>query len=153
MNDETYVLDETDRLIIRELQRDGRASFRVIADKLEIADGTVRARVNRMMDLGLLKVSPLINPFYFKNSILAHIGMQLESRTHHETMRRIAELEGVLSVSNAAGEYDLVVEVFLHSRDELNRFLFGRLPEIEGIKSTHTFVYLEALNKWIEPKF
>jgi len=153
MNGEQYELDDIDRHILRELQRDGRASFRLIAENLEIADGTVRARVNRMTDLGILKISALINPFYFENSILAHIGMQLESRTHHEAMKKIAELEGVLSVCNAAGEYDLVVEVFLHSRDELNRFLFGRLPKIEGIKSTHTFVYLDARNKWIEPKF
>lgn len=153
MNGDTYILDDIDRSILRELKADGRASFRVIADKLDIADGTVRSRVHRMTELGILKVSALINPFYFENSILAHIGMQLESRTHHETMKKIAELQGVVSVCNAAGEYDLVVEVFLHSRDELNHFLFGLLPQIEGIKSTHTFVYLDAQNKWIEPKF
>ena len=153
MNGEIYLLDDTDRQIIRELRQDGRASYRVIAEKLNLADGTVRARVNRMTELGILKISALINPFYFENSILAHIGMQLESRTHHETMKKIAQLDGVLSVCNAAGEFDLVIEVFLHSRDELNHFLFGLLPKIEGIKSTHTFVYLDAQNKWIEPKF
>ena len=153
MSGETYILDEIDRQILRELRKDGRASYRVIAATLDIADGTVRTRVNRMTELGILKISALVNPFYFENSILAHIGMQLESRTHHETMRKIAELDGVLSVCNAAGEYDLVIEVFLHSRDELNHFLFGLLPKIEGIKSTHTFVYLDARNKWIEPKF
>ncbi|MBN2049175.1 MAG: Lrp/AsnC family transcriptional regulator [Spirochaetales bacterium] len=153
MDGDIYVLDDIDRQILRELRKDGRASYRVIADNLNIADGTVRARVSRMTDLGILKISPLVNPFYFKNSILAHIGMQLESRTHHETMRKIAELEGVLSVCNSAGEFDLMVEVYLHSRDELNHFLFGLLPKIEGIKSTHTFVYLDARNKWIEPKF
>jgi Lrp/AsnC family transcriptional regulator for asnA, asnC and gidA len=152
MNDETYQLDDIDKQILRELQKDGRASYRAIAEKLQIVDGTVRLRVNRLMEIGFLKFSALINPFYFENSILAHIGMQLESRTHHETMRKISQLSGVLSVCNAAGEYDLMVEVFLHSRDELNHFLFGLLPNIEGIKSTHTIVYLDAQNKWIEAK-
>ena len=153
MNGDIYIPDDIDRQILRELQKDGRASYRVIAETLSLADGTVRTRVNRMMDLGILKISALVNPFYFENSILANIGMELESRTHHETMAKIAALDGVLSVCNAAGEYDLVIEVFLHSRDELNRFLFGELPKIEGIKRTHTFVYLDAQNKWIEPQF
>lgn len=148
-----FELDKTDMLILRELQKDGRVSYRTIAENLAISDGTVRVRVGRMMDSGFLKISALIDPFFFKNSILAHIGMQLESRTHLETMKRIAELDGVLSVCNTAGEYDLFVEVFLKSREELNSFLFEVLPNIDGIKNTHTLVYLDGQSKRIEAKF
>ena len=68
-------------------------------------------------------------------------------------MEKLARMDGVLSVCNTAGQYDLFVEVFLPSRDALNTFLFEKLPEINGIKSTHTFVYLDARDKWIEAKF
>jgi DNA-binding Lrp family transcriptional regulator len=152
MSEQKYTLDNIDMQILRELHLDGRISFRNIAEKLDIADGTVRTRTTRMMESGFLKISAMVNPFYFENSIVAHIGMELESRTHHETMRKIGELEGVLSVCNTAGEYDLFVEVFLKSRDELNRFLFEMLPRIDGIKSTHTFIYLDSQDKWIEAK-
>ena len=152
MHEQKYQLDNVDMQILRELHLDGRISFRAIAEKLEIADGTVRTRVTRMMESGFLKVSAMINPFYFENSIVAHIGMELESRTHHDSMKIIGQLEGVLSVCNTAGEYDLFVEVFLKSRGELNKFLFEMLPKIDGIKSTHTFVYLDARDKWIEAK-
>jgi len=145
-------IDATDLKILRELEKDGRISFRTIADKLKISDGTVRSRVNRMMEEGLLKIAPLIDPFCFKNSLIANIGMQLESRTHLETMNKLAELDGVLNVCNTAGAYDLFVEVFLESREELNRFLFEVLPHIGGIKNTHTWVYLDGRNKWIEAK-
>ena len=147
-----FELDKTDELILKELQVDGRVSYRTIAEKLDISDGTVRVRVNRMMESGFLKISALIDPFFFKNSIIAHIGMQLESRTHLETMRRIATLEGVLSVCNTAGDYDLFVEVFLKSREDLNSFLFEVLPQIDGIKNTHTWVYLDGQNKRIEAR-
>jgi DNA-binding Lrp family transcriptional regulator len=150
MSKQTYHVDTIDMQILRELHLDGRISFRNIAEKLGIADGTVRTRVTRMMESGFLKISAMINPFYIDNSILAHIGMELESRTHRATMKKIARLQGVLSVCNTAGKYDLFVEVFLKSRDELNTFLFEMLPKIDGIKSTHTFVYLDAQDKWIE---
>ncbi len=150
---ERYKLDTLDLKIIAELRKDGRVSLRTIAERLDIATGTVRTRYNRLVDLGILKVSAVVNPFYFENSILALIGMSLESRTHLEAMRKISSLEGVLSVCNTAGGFDLVVEVFLKSRDELNTFLFKKLPSIEGIKNTHTYVYTDARNKWIDGKF
>src|SRR6056297_3066 len=103
MSSKDFELDKTDELILKELQDDGRVSYRTIAEKLDISDGTVRVRVNRMMESGFLKVSALIDPFFFKNSIVAHIGMMLESRTHLETMRKISALDGVLSVCNTAG--------------------------------------------------
>ncbi len=152
MSKEQYTLDPVDVQILQQLQKNGRVSYRTIAEKLDISDGTVRFRVNRMLEANLLKFSALINPFYFQNSILALIGMELESRTHQETMKKISAMEGVISVCNTAGQYDLFVEVFLPSRDDLNRFLFEELPHIEGIKSTHTYVYLDARDKWIEAK-
>ena len=38
-----------------------------------------------MMESGVLKISAMVNPFQFENSILAHIGMELETRTHKDT--------------------------------------------------------------------
>jgi len=150
---EKYKLDGIDKQIISELRKDGRISLRTIAEKLDIATGTVRSRYNRLVELEIVKVSALINPFYFENSILAHIGMSLESRTHHEAMRKISSIEGVVSVCNSAGGFDIFVEVFMRSRDELNTFLFQKLPAIEGIKDTHTYVYLDARNKWVDGKY
>jgi Lrp/AsnC family transcriptional regulator for asnA, asnC and gidA len=148
--EDEYTPDKTDFDIIDELRKDGRISYRNIAERLGISDGTVRFRVGRLIDQEIIKISALINPFFFENSILALIGMELESRTHHETMKKISQMERVISVCNTAGQYDLFVEVFCRSRKELNAFLFEELPKIEGIKSTHTYVYLEAKNKWVD---
>ncbi|MBT3276030.1 MAG: Lrp/AsnC family transcriptional regulator [Spirochaetales bacterium] len=150
MEDKKYSVDELDMKIIAELQDDGRMSFRTVAEKLEVSDQTVRLRVTRMMEHGFLRVSPLINPFAFDNSLLALIGMQLEKRTQKETMETIASMRGVVSVYNTAGEFDLFVEVFHRSRSDLNKFLFEELPKVPGIKSTHSYISLDARHKWIE---
>jgi len=39
--------DDIDRAILRELQEDGRRSFRAIARSVGVSEGTVRARVRR----------------------------------------------------------------------------------------------------------
>jgi Lrp/AsnC family transcriptional regulator, regulator for asnA, asnC and gidA len=150
MDGKLYEMDAIDLRIISILRTDGRMSFRAIAEALDISDQTARFRFTRMVEHGILRVAPLVNPFVFDNSLLALIGMQLEKRTQKETMDKIAKMKGVVSVCNTAGEFDLFVEVFHPSRSELNRFLFEELPKIPGIKSTHSYISLDAENKWIE---
>jgi Lrp/AsnC family transcriptional regulator for asnA, asnC and gidA len=76
--------------------------------------------------------------------------MELEKRTHKITMNKISQLKGVVSVCNVSGRYDLLVEIFLESRQDLNRFLIESLSSIGGINRTETFIVLDAINKWVE---
>jgi DNA-binding Lrp family transcriptional regulator len=48
-------LDDVDRKILRELQKDGRASFRDISSRIDVSTPTVSSRVQAMLDVGLIK--------------------------------------------------------------------------------------------------
>jgi len=48
-------LDDVDRKILRELQRDGRASFRDISTRIDVSTPTVSSRVQAMVDVGLIR--------------------------------------------------------------------------------------------------
>ena len=143
-------LDEIDRQIIHELQESSRKASKEIAEKLNVSDGTIRYRMNRLLKSGQFKISARINPFSIREGILAFIGMQLEKRTHAKTMGKIAKMKGVLSVSNVTGTYDLIVEVFFESRQELLQFLVEEISKTGGITRTDTFTVLDSINKWVE---
>lgn len=143
-------LDDLDRKIIGELQKNGRVSYKDISKRLKVSDGTVRFRVGKMIRNNFLRIMASVNPFALENSILAVVAMQLERRTQKQTMETISQLRGVVSVTNVTGRYDLLVEVFLDSQKELNKFLMDDLSRIGGIKATETFVSLDAINKWVE---
>lgn len=145
-------LDDLDRSIINELEKNGRVSYKIIAKKLNVSDGTIRFRVNKMVRNNIIKISAMINPFVLEEGITALVRMQLEKRNHVKAMEEISRLKGVVSVCNATGFYDLQVEVFLESRKELNKFLVEDLSRIDGIKSTETSVYLDAIDKWVVTK-
>ena len=145
-----YMPDDIDRQIIAELQKNGRTSFKDIARKLELSDGTIRLRVGKMIAEGLLKITAQVNPLYFENSIVALVGMSLEKRNHRQIMEKIVRMNGVKSVINSTGRYDIVAEVFFHSREELRSFLMEDLNKIGGILSSETFIYLDAIQKWVD---
>jgi Lrp/AsnC family transcriptional regulator for asnA, asnC and gidA len=145
-----YLPDDIDRQIIAELQKNGRASYKHIARKLDLSDGTIRLRVGKMIAEGLLKITAQVNPLYFENSIAAMICMNLEKRDHRQIMEKIVQMSGVKSVINSTGRYDIVAEVFFHSREELRSFLMEDLHQIGGILSSETFIYLDAIHKWMD---
>ncbi len=143
------ILDELDQKIIQELQENGRRSYKEIAKKLKVSDGTVRLRTEKMIEKGLIRIKALINPFKLEHRICAIIGINLERRGHVEKMNQISKLKGVTSVMNATGRYDLFVEVFVDSQKDLMEFLVNEISKVDGIQATETFVYLDGINKWV----
>ncbi len=150
MKQKKYKPDAIDKKIVAELKINGRVSYKNIAKKLDLSDGTIRLRTTRMIENNFLKISASINPFFYENSITAMIGMKLERRDHTIIMKKISELKGVTSVINLTGRYDILIEVFFNSREELRSFLVEDMDKVGRILSSETFIFLDAINKWVE---
>lgn len=56
---EEVTLDALDRSLIAELQRDGRASYRALGEIVHLAPSSARARVRRLVDTGVIRISAL----------------------------------------------------------------------------------------------
>lgn len=152
MSEKDLSLDHMDRQIIDALQRNGRESYKSIAQKLGVSDGTVRLRTERMIKSGYLRISASVNPMFFEDGLTATVGVSLEGRANEEIMRAIAALDGVQSVANVSGRFDLLVEIHVASRNDLRRFLVDDLSALGGIQNTETFLYLETIDKWVRQR-
>ena len=53
-------LDETNKAIIKELSN-GRKAFSAIAENIGITENTVRSRVNKLLEDGVLQISGLVD--------------------------------------------------------------------------------------------
>ena len=147
-----WQLDDLDRAIIGELQKNGRESYKNIGKRLGVSDGTIRYRAERMVKSGYLRISASVNPMHFPNSLTALVGVTLENRANRDMMEKIAGLSGVQSVVNVSGKYDLMLEVFVESRQDLHRFLVDELSGVGGVTASESFIYLDAVNKWVEQR-
>ena len=152
MDPKELALDQTDRQIIAALQENGRESYKSIAARLGVSDSTVRLRTERLIRSGYLRISASVNPMFFEDGLTATVGVSLEGRANAEIMRAIAALDGVQSVANVSGRFDLLVEIHVASRNELRRFLVDDLSAVGGIQNTETFLYLETIDKWVRQR-
>ena len=82
-------IDALDRKIILELQEDARRPYKEIAGKLNVSEGTIKNRVTRLINRGILKLEAKVNPFALPNRISAIIGVNLKERDHAKKIKDI----------------------------------------------------------------
>ncbi len=105
--------DETDWKIIEILQQ-GWVPNNTIARVLNISEGTVRSRLKKLKDAGILTVRALINPDVLANKQLVLVALTVaESRLLERKAEEVSRLPNVLSVSITSGRYDLIAEVLV----------------------------------------
>jgi len=136
-------LDEANRRIIEILQRDGRAGFSAIGRELALSETAVRTRVHRLMDAGVLEVVAVTNPLKVGFDVMALVGVQAQADLDR-VAREVSEWRETSYVVITSGSFDMLVEVVC----EDNRHLLDivqRMREIDGVKSTETFMYLDMV--------
>ncbi len=141
--------DELDWKII-DILRESNESNNTLAKTLGISEGTVRQRIKKLKDAGILNVRGLINPEILSNQQLAVIAVNVsKSSLLEKKAQEIAELDNVLNVSMTSGRYDLFVEVLVDSNKGLVHFLTQELSTIEEISKTESFLLLRTFQKFV----
>lgn len=132
--DEDPELNELDLKIIKMLERDARASFRELAKKLGVSEGTVHNRVRRLQQVGVIKgYSARVDPTKLGFDLTAVIGLRVVGGHLVEVEKELSRLKEVCCVYDVTGDYDAIVVARFKSRAELNRFIKGVLsnPHVE----------------------
>jgi len=137
------MLDELDREIISFLQYDGRMPFTKIATELGTTEGTVRRRVKQLTDNGTMQVVAIVEPHNMGWEEAALIGISVKTSMISSVADEIAELPEVAYLFQAAGEFDLVAEVFCKDREHFVSFLNNKLQQIPGVERTQSFMILK----------
>jgi Lrp/AsnC family transcriptional regulator for asnA, asnC and gidA len=141
--------DETDWKIITIL-KEGYVPNNTIARELGISEGTVRARLKKLKEAGILEIRALINPDVLENKQLVLVAMRVaESKLLDLKAEELSHLKNVLSVSIASGRYDLIAEVLLDSNRGLVEFLTKELSTVEGILASESFIMLKNYGKYV----
>lgn len=133
----TLNLDDVDRRILRELQQDGRASFRDISSRTSVSTPTVSARVQAMLDVGLIKgYSVLLDPELLGQ---VSVALTIESRPAdtEKIVDKIKNDEMVRQIYILSDSRILCILSF-YNQVKYQRFLeaLAQIPEIAKIDNS-----------------
>lgn len=132
-------LDDLDRQIVGALVVDGRQSNRAVGRSLNVSEATVRVRLRRMEDAGLLRIIGQSDPYLAGLvNAWAYIGVDVDSGAVRAVSQRLAAVSEVTIVAITAGRHDILVLVAAASRTRLIELIVQEIRSIPGVRATET---------------
>ena len=138
-------IDKTNLAIIKHL-RNGRKSYQKIARDLAVSENTVRTRVQKLIEEGILDIKGVVNPESMEGHRVVIVGVKLQSMDLVNKGEEFSNLKGVVSVSVVTGRFDLIIVVLLKSGFGLLEFYTEEVSRIKEVQSVETFVVYKSYN-------
>ena len=133
-------LDEIDIKILRILQKDGRASFADIARQLNIPQSTVRFKINRLIQLGVIKkIVAILNPYKLGYKITLIMLLRIDPKKIREIFNFIANIDEAHHILQITGKYDIAAIFHAKDMDHANEIM-NKVKSTEGVLDAETLI-------------
>ena len=132
-------MDDVDVKILRELRRDGRASFTALAKSVGTSEATVRARMKRLQGEGTIRGFTVRTA---GGQVKALVEVNVQSNVHSAIVAKaIRAWDDVESVWEVTGDNDIIVVADCPDASHLNAII-DRIRDIPGTQATRSRLIL-----------
>lgn len=137
-------MDEKDRELISQLERNARLPVATLARRLGLARSTVQARIERLEEQGIIAGYALrLGDAARGDRIRATVLISIEPRSTPAVLARLKTLSAVETGHTASGRFDMVLQLAAGSTAELDQTL-DAIGEIDGVKSSESLIHLST---------
>jgi DNA-binding Lrp family transcriptional regulator len=137
------IKDKVDQKIIEYLKENSRESFVDIGKKLKLSESAVRRRVKNLVDSKTIKRFTL--EMGEENVTSAIVLVSVDSATDTSKVSlKLAKLEGVKTVYEITGQYDITTIISATNISEINNSI-DALRKISGVIDTNTVIILKKI--------
>jgi DNA-binding Lrp family transcriptional regulator len=140
---ESVSIDETDRTIIEDLERNGRKNYAELAAKLGISLATVSRRVARLKDEDIIKISAIRNPSQMGYLANAYAVIRADLNKVNAICAELAADPEVHLIMTLMSDFEILAGIHLANPEMLYRFVIDRIAKIEGVSNIETFICAE----------
>ncbi|MET9105866.1 Lrp/AsnC family transcriptional regulator [Streptomyces zhihengii] len=124
-------LDRIDLAVVRELQTDGRLAYETLAQRVGLSRPATRARVQRLLESGAVRVVAVVHPEVRGLTASAHLSVGTDGPAE-EVARRIAAMREAPFVSLIAGRHAVMAELRTEGFDALDAAI-ARVRALPGV--------------------
>jgi Lrp/AsnC family leucine-responsive transcriptional regulator len=146
-------LDKLDRLILRSLQADGRATYELIAEQVGLSPSAVLRRVKRLEESRVIdRYVALVQPEAVGLGLTAYLNVRLEK--HTESHKRnpmdlfrasVQAWPEVVECAALTGEMDYLLRVVVEDMAHYSRFIMDTLLKHPSVQDCKTSFVLDRV--------
>jgi Lrp/AsnC family transcriptional regulator, regulator for asnA, asnC and gidA len=143
----------TDRAIIRLLQQNARVSYAELSRATGIPESTVRRRMERLQQRGVIEFAMLAEPSKLGYELRAMLGLRVDLPRLQEIAEKLREMNEVTFAAFVTGGFDISLQVVVRSQESLVTFL-QEIAGIPGVRSAETYVMpliIKPTTSWVLP--
>lgn len=139
-------VDDLDIAVIQALINDSRQSSRRIARTLEVSEGTVRARINRMTQSGLVRTVAMVEPMAFGLAgVIASVAVRAERSSLGAIIDSLVAMPNVVFAAACLGSVEIHCTIIgAEPRDVMN-FVGTSIQPLAGVISTDTLLFVDVV--------
>jgi len=138
-------LDDLDRRLIELLGQDARISNRVIADALNVTEGTIRSRIKRLEQENLIRFTAITQIRRGDKYRMAFIRVQAELDQVPDICAELEVMDTVGALLVTMGRFNLLVVVLFNDLDELHEIAAGKILSRPGVHHVETAIAVDTL--------
>jgi len=140
-------LDDIEKMLIRELFKDGRQSNAELARKLGISKSTARRKLQRLLDEHVITVTALAYPPAIGFRIMSVLDAVVQPDMVQEVAIQLASYANIHHVFITSGSHDITAWMLFREPEDMSHFLRHELPKVSGIQSFETTIVLEITKR------
>lgn len=148
-------IDLLDRLLVRALQDNPRASYAQIARATGVSEATVRRRITALFETDAMTMAVLPSPRQFGYPVQAQVTVRADLDAVQTIAEELARMPEVTMAFLTTGRWDLTFFVALPTLDSLPEFLQERVGQLRGIRETETLIIprlIKGFTSWRVPE-
>jgi len=134
-------LDKLDHMILKHLRENSRVPYTTIAEFLGISESTIRNRIRKMIDSGIIKRFTIDT---VEEGVKAIILIEVSVSTPSpQIAKNISTMKGVELVFETSGQYDISAILSGPDISSLNRSI-DDVRNLKGITNTNSLIVLKS---------
>lgn len=142
-----YQLDDLDKYILRELQKDSRKQYRELAAEQEKALGTISNRIQRLTQLGIIKNWTInVDPELVGIDFTTIINIKIDVKFLDEINKQLTKIPELIAIYNVTGENDIIAIGRFYNRKHLDSTIH-KIINIPYIERTSSNICLRTLKE------
>jgi DNA-binding Lrp family transcriptional regulator len=139
-------IDEVDRQVLSALENDGRASYADIARMTQYSASAIRARVNYLMNRGVVRISAVVTPGMVGLQHMCGFGLRFSGGTEHDAIATIVDMSSVSYLSLTLGRWDAIGTLLVPSQVDVVAEL-DRIRSMSGIEGLESWTHLHVIKE------
>ncbi|HIQ51390.1 MAG TPA: winged helix-turn-helix transcriptional regulator [Nautiliaceae bacterium] len=141
-------MNDTDKKILKILQKNARATFTEIAKQLNLSEAAVRKRIKKLEEEGIIKCY-LTNLNYSSIGKIASIlGIDTTSEDYVNVISQLKELKrknnNIIELYTSTGDHMIMMKVVFDNQEELKKFI-QEIEKIKGVTKICPSIIVETL--------